>query len=76
MAENVAFPFDIPFPMLKAWNDLLDKPENEEAEEEERMDGELTQSPITLEVFQRKSMSYTDLFELIIPGDLFSSFLV
>ena len=74
MAENVAFTFDIPFNMLKAWNEFLDKPENEE--EEERVDGELTEGPITWEVFQqrmrKKYKSYTDLFELIIPGNLFS----
>ena len=37
MAENVAFTFDLPYPMLKALNDFLDKPENEGEEEEERM---------------------------------------
>ena len=54
MAKNVAFTFDIPFPMLKAWNEFLDKPENEGTEEEEHVDGELTQGPITLEVFQKR----------------------
>ena len=49
MAENVSFTFDIPFPMLKAWNEFLDKPENEGTEEEEHVDGELT-----LEVFQKR----------------------
>ena len=76
MAENVAFTFDIPFPMLKAWNEFLDKPENEGTEEEEHVDGELTQGPITLEVFQKrmrkKYKTYIDLFELIIPCNLFS----
>ena len=76
MAENVAFTFDIPFPMLKAWNEFLDKPENEGTEEEEHVDGELTQGPITLEVFQKrmrkKYKTYIDLFELIIPSNLFS----
>ena len=47
MAEKVAFTFDIPFPMLKAWNEFLGKPENEGTEEEENVDGELTQG-ITL----------------------------
>ena len=42
MVENVAFTFDIPFPLLKAWNEFLDKPENEEAEKEEHVDSELT----------------------------------
>ena len=40
------------------------------------MDGELTQGPITLEVFQKrmrkKYKTYIDLFELIIPSNLFS----
>ena len=76
MAENVAFTFDIPFPMLKAWNEFLDKPKNEEAEEEEHVDGELTEGPIRWELFQqrmrKKYKTYTDLFELIIPDNLFS----
>ena len=62
--------------MLKAWNEFLDKPENEGTEEEEHVDGELTQGPITLEVFQKrmrkKYKTYIDLFELIIPSNLFS----
>ena len=41
MAENVAFTFDLPYPMLKALNDFLDKPENEGEEEEEHVDGKL-----------------------------------
>ena len=76
MAKNVAFTFDIPFPMLKAWNEFLDKPKNEEEEEEENVDGELTEGPIRWELFQqrmrKKYKTCTDLFELIIPGNLFS----
>lgn len=49
---------------------------NEGTEEEEHVDGELTQGPITLEVFQKrmrkKYITYIDLFELIIPSNLFS----
>ena len=54
MAENVAFTFDIPFPVLKAWNEFLDKPENEKAEEE-HVDDELTEGPIRWEVFQQRT---------------------
>ena len=68
MAENVAFTFDIPFPMLKAWNEFLDKPENEGTEEEEHVDGELTQGQKVFQKRMRKKYkTYIDLFELIIP---------
>ena len=51
--DNVALSFDIPFPVLKAWNEFLDKPENEEAEDEEYVNGELSQGPIIMEVFHK-----------------------
>ena len=76
MAENVAFTFDLPYPMLKVLNDFLNKPENEGVEEEEHVDDELTQGPVMLEAFQKcrrkKKKTCTDLFELIICGNLFS----
>lgn len=50
-SKTVAFAVTIPYPLLKAWHDVLDS----------------SQKPFSI-----KYTSYTDLFELAIPGNIFA----
>lgn len=76
VSKDVAFAVDIPYPMLKAWHEFLSVPPTEQGEEDEEADGDKAQGPVTLDMhmktIRRKYQSYTDVFELAIPGDMFS----
>ena len=62
--------------MLKAWPEFLSMSPAEQDEEDEEADGNKAQGPVTLDMrmktIRRKYQSYTDLFEIAIPGDMFS----
>lgn len=76
VSKDVAFAVDIPYPMLKVWREFLSMSPAEQGEEYEEADVDKAQGPVTLDMhirtIRRKYQSYTDLFELAIPGDMFS----
>ena len=54
LTENTAFAVDIPYPLLKAWNEFLSQTPAEDGEEEEEfVDSELCERPITYDKFMK-----------------------
>ena len=76
VAKDAALAIGIPYPMVTAWHEFLSVSPAEQDKEYKEADVDKAEGSVPLDMHMktipRKYQSYTDLFELAIPDNMFS----